>query len=64
MMETVQEVFQQLTKMQWSDYLDIIIVAYLLYRLFPLIRTTGSSRVAKAIIGILVVAWLADALNL
>lgn len=64
MMETVQELFQQLTKMRWSDYLDIAIVAYLLYKLFPLIRTTGTSRVAKAIIGILVVAWLADALNL
>lgn len=64
MMDTVRELFQQLTKMHWSDYLDIVIVAYLLYKLFPLIRTTGTSRVAKAIIGILVVAWLADALNL
>lgn len=64
MMDTVQELFQQLTKMRWSDYLDIVIVAYLLYKLFPLIRTTGTSRVAKAIIGILIVAWLADALNL
>lgn len=64
MMDTVRELFQQLTKMRWSDYLDIIIVAYLLYRLLPLIRTTGTSRIAKAVIGILVVAWLADALNL
>lgn len=64
MMDTVQELFQQLTKMQWSDYLDIVIVAYLLYRLFPLISTTGTSRVAKAIIGILIAAWLTDALNL
>lgn len=64
MMDTIQELFQQLTKMRWSDYLDIAIVAYLLYKLFPLIRTTGTSRVAKAIIGILIVAWLADALNL
>ena len=64
MMDTIQELFQQLTKMRWSDYLDIAIVAYLLYKLFPLIRTTGTSRVAKAIIGILVVAWLVDALNL
>ena len=64
MMETVKELLQQLTKMQWSDYLDIIIVAFLLYKLFPLIRTTGTSRIAKAIIGILIVAWLADVLNL
>ena len=64
MMETVKELLQQLTKMQWSDYLDIIIVAFLLYKLFPLIKTTGASRIAKAIIGVLIVAWLADALNL
>ena len=63
-MDTIQEFFHQVAKMQWSDYLDIVIVAYLLYRIFPLIRTTGTSRVAKAIIGILAVAWLADVLNL
>ena len=63
-MNTIQEFFQQMAKMQWSDYLDIVIVAYLIYRLLPLIRTTGTSRVTKAIVAILAVAWLADALNL
>ena len=63
-MNTIQEFFQQMAKMQWSDYLDIAIVAYLIYRLLPLIRTTGTSRVTKAIAAILAVAWLADALNL
>ena len=64
MMDTIKILFQQLTRMQWSDYLDIAIVAYLLYRLIPLIRTTGTSRIAKAIAGILLVAWLTDLLNL
>ena len=64
MMDTIKMLFQQLTRMQWSDYLDIIIVAYLLYRLIPLVRTTGTSRIAKAIVGILLVAWLTDLLNL
>jgi len=64
MMNTLQEMFQQITRMQWTDYLDILIVAYLLYRLLPLVRTAGTSRIAKAIIAILVVAWLADWLNL
>lgn len=63
-METIQTLFQQLGKMQWSDYLDIAIVAYLLYRLFPLLRSTGAKQIAKAIGVIWAVAWLTDMLNL
>ena len=55
-MEYIQEFFQQVTRMKWSDYLDIIIVAFLLYRLLPLIRTTGATKVAKAVVAIIVVA--------
>ena len=57
-MEYVQQFFQQVARMQWSDYLDIIIVAYLLYKVLPLIRSTGAIRVFKAIIAIVVVAAL------
>lgn len=63
-MDTIRELFQQLTKMKWSDYLDIIIVAYLIYKVIPLFRTTATSRVAKAVAVILSVALLTDALNL
>ena len=63
-MNSIETLFQQLTKMQWSDYLDIIIVAYLLYKILPLIRNTGTKQIAKAIGVILGVAWLTDLLNL
>lgn len=63
-MNSIYNILQQVAKMQWSDYLDIIIVAYLLYRLLPLIRTTGTARVAKAIIGIIAVAVVASWFNL
>ena len=63
-MERLQEILQLITRMQWSDYLDIIIVAYLLYKVLPLIRTTGTARVAKAIVAIIVIAGLTDILNL
>ena len=59
-----QEFVQQVARMNWSDYLDIIIVAYLLYRILPLIRTTGTARVAKAVVGIIIVAALTEALKL
>lgn len=63
-MNTIETLFQQLGKMQWSDFLDIAIVAYLLYRLLPLVRNTGTKQIAKAIAVILGVAWLTDLLNL
>ena len=63
-MSVIQDLLQQVTKMRWSDYLDIIIVAYLLYRILPLIRTTGTMRVAKAVVAIVIVAWLTDVLEL
>ena len=64
MMDTIETLFQQMAKMQVTDYLDIAIVAYLLYRLLPLVRNTGTKQIAKAIAVILAVAWLTDLLNL
>ncbi len=56
--------FQQLANMHLTDYLDILIVAYLLYRLIPLFKSTGTMKVAGTIIAIIVVAWLTEVLNL
>jgi diadenylate cyclase len=63
-MVRLEEIFQLIAKMKWSDYLDIIIVTYLLYRALPLIRATGTARVAKAVVAIIVIAGLTDLLNL
>lgn len=63
-MEYVQQFFQQLTKMRWSDYLDIILVAFLLYKLLPLIRSSGTARIAKVIFVVLVISWLTEVLDL
>ena len=38
MMDAIQNFVQDLARMQWSDYLDIIVVAVLIYKLLPLIR--------------------------
>ncbi len=63
-MNTIQEFFQQWAGMRWTDILDILIVAVLLYKLLPLFRNTGTLRVALTVIGIIVVAWLTDVLDL
>ncbi len=63
-MEGIQNLFQQLTRMQWSDYLDIILVAFIIYRLMPLIRTPSTMRIARSVLVVLIIAWLTDLLNL
>lgn len=63
-MNVIQEIFSQFTKMQLTDYLDIALVAFLIYKLLPLIRTPSTKRIAGAVAGILVVVWLADIANL
>jgi len=63
-METLQTVFQQLPTMQWSDFLDIFVVAVLIYLLMPLFRSTGTGRIAKVIVAVLVIAWLTGVFQL
>ena len=63
-METLEAMIKQLTIMQWTDWLDIIAVAFLIYWLVPLFRSTGSARIAKVIVALLVVVWLTGVLKL
>ena len=63
-MEGIAVFFQQLTHMRWSDYLDIAIVTYLLYRLLPLFRKTGTSRIVVTVVAVIVISWLAEELKL
>lgn len=46
------------------DIVDIIIVAYLIYKIIDLIRKTSSYSIAKGLLVLLVVLWLSSALNL
>lgn len=63
-MEALQNLLQQVLRMQWSDYLDIVIVAFLIYRLLPLIRTPSTMRVARAVLVVVAVAALTDVMHL
>ena len=63
-MELMRAFIDQLSSMQWSDYVDIVIVACLIYWLLPLLRTTGTSKIARVVVAVLVIAWLTDLLKL
>ncbi|MBE6980198.1 MAG: TIGR00159 family protein [Ruminococcaceae bacterium] len=63
-MNGLQNFFHQIAGMQWSDYLDILLVAYVIYSLLPLIRTPNTMRIARAVLAVLVIAWLTGEMNL
>ncbi len=64
MMEIVQNFIQTVARMQWSDYLDIVVVAFLIYSLLPLIRTPNMMRLTRMVVLLVIVAWAADAMKL
>ena len=63
-METLKLILQQIQGMRWSDYLDIILVAFLIYKLLPLFRSTGTMRIAWVVGVIIVLGSLTDLLKL
>lgn len=63
-MEYVQSVLENLPVMKWTDFLDIIIVAFLIYKLLPVLRSTGTVRVAALVAVVLAITWITEALNL
>ena len=72
MMETAKDVFSLImgtllslrqTIVIW-DIVDILIIAYLIYKILSFMQKTSASSVIKGIVLLLVVAWLANALKL
>jgi len=60
----IQEFLSTLQKMQWSDYLDIIVVAFVIYKLLPLIRTPNVMRIARTVIALILMTWITDEMEL
>ena len=58
--EGLRMILQRLAEMKWSDYLDILLVAYLFYRLLPLVRSHGAMRVVRVVATLLVITWITD----
>jgi len=63
-MDAIHNFVQTLARMQWSDYLDIVVVAFLIYKLLPLIRTRSTMRIARAVLAVVVIAWLTNEMHL
>ena len=57
-MEYLQSLWSHLLSIQFVDALDIIIVAFLIYKIIPVFKATNTARIAKVVVFILAIAWL------
>ena len=54
----------QILGMKWSDYLDILVVAFLVYKLLPLLKTPHIMRLARTVVALVAVSWVTSILRL
>ena len=64
MASSIQNFIQTVLRMQWSDYLDIFLVAFLIYSVLPYLRTPNVLKIVKTVGALVLVAWLTDVLQL
>lgn len=63
-MEYLQSLWSHLNSIQITDVFDIVLVAFVIYTIIPVFRSTGSMRIARVVVVILIIAWLTDAAKL
>ncbi len=63
-MDGFDNLLLQLANMHWSDFLDIIVVAFLIYKMLPLFRSAGTLQILRAIVVVFVVALVTDLLDM
>ena len=63
-MEYLQTLWSHVSSIGFRDVLDVVIVAFLIYKIIPIFRSTGTARIAKVVVVILAIAWLTDAAKL
>ena len=63
-MEYLQTVAQTILNIDIPDILDIAIVAFLIYKLLPVLRSTGTTRIASVVATVIVIAWITGLLKM
>ena len=63
-MDAIQNIIHNVAGMEFTDFLDIAVVAYLIYRLLPLIRTPNIMRIARSVVALVLLTWFTDVAKL
>lgn len=56
--------FGQLARIQVMDFVDIFLVAFVFYKLLPMVKSTGAVRIVRVVVVVLAMAWLTELLQL
>ena len=64
MLEGIKEMFGQLARIQVMDFVDIFLVAFVFYKLLPMVKSTGAVRIVRVVVVVLAMAWLTELLQL
>ena len=59
-MEYLQSLWSHLGSIQFADILDIIIVAFIIYKIIPIFKSTNMARIGRVVVVVLVISWLTD----
>lgn len=63
-MEYLRSFWSLLTDMHFKDFVDIVVVAFLIYKLLPIFRSTGTARIAWVVVVVVAVASIANVLKM
>lgn len=63
-MNFIKSMLEQIPGMQITDILDIIVVTFLIYKLLPIFRKSGTGRIAWTVVAVLVASWLTGILKM
>lgn len=64
MADSIQNFVQTVNRMQWSDYLDILVVAFLIYNLLPHLSNPNIMKIVRTVGALVLVAWVTDVMQL
>ena len=61
---SIQNFIQTVQRMQLSDYLDILVVAFLIYNLLPHLKNPNIMKIVRTVGALVLIAWLTNELEL
>ena len=63
-MDGIHVLIEHVKGMHFADYVDIVLVAFLIYKLLPLLKAPGTMRIAKVAVAVVIIAWITDTAKL
>lgn len=63
-MGSFENIIQQITNMRLTDYLDILVLTFLIYKISPVLLSSGGIRIFKAVLAVFLISAVTDWLDM